>query len=142
VGFLAVCGLLEEANEVVGHAAKIALAVRGYNAKQALASLLGQVGLLENALGRVDVGQIQGSARVTRVEDSCQPDAGLQWHDHDAVHLVVGDVAGLSEVDGVDDFVVTIGLVAVEVLRLPTVACGSILVSQPVQERIVGPAVC
>jgi hypothetical protein len=42
------------------------------------------------------------------------------------VHFVVNDVADLPEVDGVDDFVVAVGFVAVEVLRLSSVSyeCG------------------
>jgi hypothetical protein len=38
------------------------------------------------------------------------------------VHLVVGDVAVLAEVDRVDDLIVAVLLVAVEVFCLPAVA--------------------
>jgi hypothetical protein len=37
------------------------------------------------------------------------------------VHLVVGDVPSLPEVDGIDDLVIPVLLVAVEVFCLPTV---------------------
>jgi len=40
------------------------------------------------------------------------------------VHLVVGDVAVLTEIDGVNNFVVAVGLIAIEVLCLTAVACG------------------
>jgi len=39
------------------------------------------------------------------------------------MHLVVDDVTGRSEVHGVNDLVVTIFLVAVEILGLATVPC-------------------
>ncbi len=73
VGVLASCGLLEEAHYVAGDTAKIALAVGRDDAEQTLAGLLGEVGLLEDALGGVDVGEVEGGARVARVEDGRQP---------------------------------------------------------------------
>jgi hypothetical protein len=42
--------------------------------------------------------------------------------DHDSVHLIICDMSMLSEVDGVNDFVISIGLVTVQILRLSTVA--------------------
>ena len=56
------------------------------------------------------------------IENGRQSHAALQRADHDPVHLVVGNVAGLSEVNWVDNLVVPIGLVAVEILCLPAVA--------------------
>ena len=61
---------------------------------------------------------------MARVEDGGQAHAGLQGGHHDAVHLVVDDVADLPEVHGVDDLVVAVGFVAVEVLGLSAVSCG------------------
>lgn len=126
---------LEELAEAGGDAAQIALGVRVDCAEQALPRLLGQVGLLEDALCGVDVGQVEGGAGVTGVEDGCEADAGLEGLDHDAVHFVVGDVAALAKVDGVDDLVVAVGLVAVEVLGLAAVA------RVVEEERVVGPGV-
>lgn len=57
-------GLLEEAHDVVGNATEIALAVGRDNAEETLAGLLGKVGLLEDALGGVDVRKIQCGSRV------------------------------------------------------------------------------
>lgn len=37
------------------------------------------------------------------------------------MHLVVGDVASLSEVDGVDDLIVAVGFVTIKILCLPSV---------------------
>jgi hypothetical protein len=59
---------------------------------------------------------------VARVEDGGEAHAGLQGAHHDAVHLVVGDVAVLAEVDRVDDLIIAVLLVAVEVFCLPAVA--------------------
>jgi hypothetical protein len=122
-GIVAVGGLLDEAKDVAGDAAQVALAVRGDNAEEALAGFLGQVGLLEDALCRVDVGKIEGGTGVARVEDGCQADTGLKGTNHDAVHLVVGNVARLSEIDRVNDFIVTIVFVAVKILCLSTMTC-------------------
>jgi hypothetical protein len=121
-------GLLEEAHDIIRDAAHVAARVRRDDTQQALAGLLGEVGLLEDALGRVDVGQVERGAGVARVEDGGQAHAGLQGGHHDAVHLVVDDVAHLPEVDGVDDFVVAVGLVAVEVFRLSAVSCRGVSV--------------
>jgi hypothetical protein len=41
------------------------------------------------------------------------------------VHLVVGNVAGLSEVNGVNDLVVAVVFVAIEILCLSTMTCDS-----------------
>ena len=117
-------GLLEEAHKVRAHAAKIALAVGRDDTQQALASLLGQVGLLENTLCRVDIRQVKRGAGVAGIENGSEPYATDKRLDHDAVHLVVGDVAVLTEIDGVNNFVVAVGLIAIEVLCLTAVACG------------------
>lgn len=122
VGVLAPAGLLEEAHDVVGNTAKVAAAVGRHGAEQTLAGLLGEVRLLENALRGVDVGEVESGARVARVEDGGEAHTGLQGPHHDAVHLVIGDVARLAEVDGVDDLVVAVFLVAVEVFCLPAMA--------------------
>lgn len=122
MGFFASGGLLEESDDVVGNTAEISLAVRGNDAEQALAGLLGQVGLLEDTLRRIDVWQVECRAGMTRIEDGCQPYACLQGGDHDAVHLVICDVPMLPEINWVNDFVISIRLIAVEVLCLPTVA--------------------
>lgn len=135
MGFFASGGLLEESDDVVGNAAEISLAVRGNDAEQALAGLLGQVGLLEDTLRRIDVWQVECCAGMTRIEDGGQPYACLQGGDHDAVHLVICDVPMLSEINWVNDFVISIRLIAVKVLCLPTVA-GIVE-----EERVVGPGI-
>lgn len=104
---------LEEAHEVIGNAAEIAPLVGRDNTKQTLAGFLGQVGLLENALGRVDVRKVEGSSRMARVEDGRQPDPRLERLHHDPVHLIVRYVADLPEIDGINNLVVAIGLIAV-----------------------------
>lgn len=64
-------GLLEEANKIVGNTTHVALGVRGDDTKKALASFLCQIGLLENALSRIDVGKIKRCARMAGVENRC-----------------------------------------------------------------------
>ena len=123
VGVVAAGCLLNEAHGRAGHAAKIAACIRRYDTEETLAGFFGQVGLLENALGGVDIGQIESGAGVARVEDGCQTNTGLQRLDHHTVHLVVDNVAGATEVYGVDNLVVTIFFVAVEVGSLAAVSC-------------------
>ena len=120
---IALCSLFEETHGCRSHAADIAAGVGGYEAEEALAGFFGQVGFFEDALGGVDVGEVEGGAGVAGVEDCGQADAGGEGHDEDAVHFVVDDVAGLAEVDGVDDFVVAVIFVAVEIFGLAAVAC-------------------
>ena len=122
VRVVALVGRLGEAEDGARDATEIAARIGPQGAKQALAGFLGQVGLLEDALGGVDVRQVHDGGRVARVENSRQPHAGLQRLDDAEVNLVVDDVAGLLEVDGVDDLVVAVVFVAVEVLGLPAVA--------------------
>lgn len=113
MGILALGSLGEEAQAGLEHTTNVAPAIGGYDAEQVLASLLGEVGLLEDTLGGVNVWQVEGGARVTRIEDSRQAHAGLQRPHEDPVHLIVCYVADLTEVYGVYDLVVAIVLVAV-----------------------------
>lgn len=115
---------VEQAHALLEHAVEVALAVGRQDAEDVGSGVLGEVGLLEHALRRVDVRQVERGARVTRVEDGGQPHACGQRAHHDAVHLVVCDVPDLPEVDGVDDFVVAVVFVAVEVFGLSAVALG------------------
>lgn len=111
----------EKAHGGGGHASHVAAGVGGDDAEEALAGFFGEVGFFEDALGGVDVGEIEGGSGVAGIEDGGEADAGLEGADHDAVHLVVDDVAGYTEVDGVDDFIVAIFFVAVEVFCLAAV---------------------
>jgi len=56
--------LLEEAHDVACNAAKVALAVGGDNAEQALAGLLGKIGLLEDTLGGIYVWEVESGSRM------------------------------------------------------------------------------
>jgi len=69
--------LLEEAHNVVGNSAEVTLAVSRENTQETLSSLLGEVRLLEDALGRVDVGKVESGAGMARVEDGGQSYAWL-----------------------------------------------------------------
>lgn len=69
MGIFAATNLLEEANDLGSNSTEVALAVGGDDAEKALTGFLGEVGLLEDALGRVDVRKIESGSRVTRVED-------------------------------------------------------------------------
>lgn len=60
---------------------------------------------------------------MARVENSCQADTSLQGSDHDPMHFVVGDVAGLPEVDGINHLIIPIRLVAIQILGLAAVSC-------------------
>lgn len=47
------------------------------------------------------------------VKDGSKSDTGLQWPNHDSVHLVVCDVSNLPEVDGIDNFIVAVFFVTI-----------------------------
>jgi hypothetical protein len=78
VDVVALCGFLEERHSSGRHAAHVATSVGGYQAEQALASLLGEVGLFENTLGGVDVGQIESGSGVARIKDCCKAHTRLE----------------------------------------------------------------
>ena len=70
----------------------------------------------------VDVRQVEGGAGVAAVEDGGQAHARLQRGYHDAVHFIVDNVAGRSEVDRIDYFIIAIVFVTIKVFRLTAVA--------------------
>lgn len=75
---------------------------------------------------------------MAAVENGGEPDARLEGAHDDGVDLVVDDVAALLEVHRVDDLVVSVILVAVEVLCLATMSCArsvSILILNPLPHR-------
>lgn len=101
---------------------QVARGVCGQSAQETLARFFGQVGLLQNTLGRVDVWQIHDRSAVARVKDSCKAHASLKRLDDAEVDLVVDDVSCLLMVDWVDDFVGAIVFIAVNVLGLTAVS--------------------
>lgn len=121
IGGVASCGLLEQAHGGIGNASHVAASVGGDDAEQSLTGLFGEVGFLEDALGGVDVWEIEGGAGMAGVEDGGQADTRLERPDEDAVHLVVDNVAGHAEIDGVDDLVIAIFFIAVEIFGLTAV---------------------
>ena len=90
---LALGRFLEEAHGRRDHAAHVPARVRRDHSQESLPCFLGQVGLLENALRRVDVRQVERGAGVARIKDGRQPHAGLERLHQYAVHLVVYDVS-------------------------------------------------
>ena len=98
-----------------------------------MASFFGEVGLFEDALGGIDVWKVERGAGMAGVEDCGQADTGLEGLDEDAVHVVVDDVTGNSEVDGVDDFVVAVVFVAVEIGGLSSMTCTKLSSGLPYQ---------
>lgn len=121
VGLVAAHGRLEQLAEAAHDSAHIALGVRHGGAQETLAGLLGEVRLLEGALGRVHIGKVENGARVARVEDARQAHTGLERCHTYRVDLVVDNVACLLEVDRVDDLIVAVVFVAVRVLCLTAV---------------------
>ena len=111
-----------EGHDAGNHPAHVAAEVAHSCAQQTLAGLGEEVGLFDRSLGGIHIWQIERRARVTRVENRRETASGREGAYHYIVHLVVDDMAGLLEVDGVDDFVVSVVLVAVEVFGLPAVA--------------------
>lgn len=115
-------GFFEESHGSAGDAADIAAGVRGDHGEETGAGFFEQVGFLEHALSGVDVGEVEGGARMAGVEDGGEATPRGEAFDHDAMHLVVNDVALAAEVDGVDDLVIAVFFIAVEIGGLPTVA--------------------
>lgn len=101
----------------------IAAAVVADSLEQTLPCLLGKVGLLEDTLGAVEVWQVQDGARVAAVKEGRETHTGLQRLDHMVVDFVVDDVACPLMVDGVNDLVVAVLLVAARVFGLPAMSC-------------------
>ena len=121
VGGVAGGCFFEEAHGGGGHASHVAAGVGGDDAEEALAGFFGKVGFFEDALGGVDVGEVESRSGVAGIEDGGEADPGLEGADHYAVHLVVDDVAGYTEVDGIDDFIVAVFFVTVKVFSLTAV---------------------
>lgn len=69
VNFVAGRDLLEQSRSALEYTTHIVTSVRRNNAKKALASFFGEVGLLDHTLGGVEVWQIERGSRVTGVED-------------------------------------------------------------------------
>lgn len=62
-------GLFEEAHGGIRNASHVATSVGRDDAEEALAGFFGEVGFFENALGGVDVGQVEGRPGMAGVED-------------------------------------------------------------------------
>ena len=77
VHVVAADGFLEQAQRCRRHTADVAARVRGHDAEEALAGFFGEIGLLEETLRGVDVGEVEGGAGVARVEDGGQSHTGL-----------------------------------------------------------------
>lgn len=116
-------GSLGEPKHAGGDAAHVTAGIGGKGGQEASAGLLGEVGLLEHALGAVHVRKVHDRARMAAVEDGRQTDTSLQWLDDVEMDLVVDNVAIRLEVDRVDDLVGAVLFVAVEILGLAAVSC-------------------
>jgi hypothetical protein len=57
---------------------------------------------------------------MARIEDRGQTHTRLQWLYHDSVHFVIDNVSDLTEIDWVDDLIVSVLLVSIEILSLTT----------------------
>lgn len=114
---------LGDGEQAAGHASNIATSIGANSRKQTLTSLLGKVGLLDDALGAVDIGQIKNGARVAAVKDGSQSHTGLEGLHDDIVNLIVDDMADGLEVNRVDDLIIAVVLIAVGIFSLPTMAC-------------------
>lgn len=120
---------LGEAEYLLSDASHVTRGVGGHGAQETLAGLGRQVGLLENTLGGVEVRQVETGARVARVEDGRQSDTGLERLHNHVMKVVVDDVARVLVIYRVDNFIVTVLLITVFVLRLSTMTCIFVCVS-------------
>lgn len=116
-------GLFEKARYRGCDATHVSTRVCRHNTQQTLASLLGKIWFLEDTLGAVNVGQVEGGARVAGVENSGQAHPRKKGFYHYEVHVVVDNMASNAKVNGVDNFVVTVVFVAVEIGGLAAVTC-------------------
>lgn len=55
------------------------------------------------------------------VEDCGQSYTGLQWLDHDSVHLVIDNMSDLAEINWVDDLVISVFFISIKILSLTAV---------------------
>lgn len=69
ISSVAGCGFLEETHGRRCHFSDIATSVRGDDTEETLTGFFGEVGLFEDALGGVDVWEIEGRAGVAGIED-------------------------------------------------------------------------
>lgn len=122
VGIVSSGSFLKDANSGRKHRAHISTRVGGNGLEQALASFFGNIWLLEDTLGGVDVGEIESGSGMAGVEDCGQAHAGNKRLHQDSVHFVVNDMTSVSKIDGVDDLIRAIIFVAVQVFSLPAVA--------------------
>lgn len=120
---------LGEAEYLLSDASHVTRGVGGHGTQETLTGLSRQVGLLENTLGRVEIRQVETGTRVARVEYSRQPDTGLERLHNHVMKVVVDDVARVLVIYRVDNFIVTVLLVTVFVLRLSTMTCIFVCVS-------------
>lgn len=60
---------------------------------------------------------------MTAIEDASQAHTSLEGLHDSIVNLIVDDVTGGLEVDGVDDLIKAVFLIAIGIFSLPTVAC-------------------
>lgn len=60
---------------------------------------------------------------MAAVKDGSQSHTGLEGLHDGIVNLIVDDVAGLLEVNRVDDLIIAVVFIAVGVFGLPTMAC-------------------
>lgn len=113
---------LGDGEQAASHASNIATSIRANGLKQTLTSLLSKVRLLDHALGAVNVRQIKNGARVAAVKDASQAHTGLERLHDGKVNLIVDDVAGRLEVNGVDNLIEAVFLIAVGIFSLSTMA--------------------
>jgi hypothetical protein len=128
VSILATSNLLDKGHNVTRHASHAAL-VRGCdsvgdcdNTDKAPNGLLAKIGLSKDTLGGVNIWEIECRSGVTRIENGCEAHTALKRPYHNAVHLVVGNMSNLAEVNRVDNLIISVFLVAIEIFRLTAVA--------------------
>lgn len=92
----------EEAHCCAGNPAVVARHQPRGDSEEAFAGFFGKVGLFENTLSGVDVGEVESGARVAGVKNAGEADAGGEGLYQDPVHFVIDDVADLAEVERVD----------------------------------------
>ena len=86
IHLIARCRLLKESHRCTRNSTHIAFRIGRNDTEQPLPGLLGQIGLFEHTLGRVDVGEVESGARMAGVEDGGQTHTWLERFDHDVVH--------------------------------------------------------
>ena len=63
---------------------------------------------------------------MARIENGSQPNAWLKGLNHDAMHFIIHNVSSHSEIDWIDDFIVSVLFITIQIFGLSAMTYGSL----------------